>query len=166
MVSDEIPKPLRSADNRARSSGRPSPARGPAGGDEAASADRLAAREMRKRLAREPAVEISPDRAVAGLLLPGERLFAIRRRAVLDRRETPGGRVAGLVGHLYLTSTRLLFVGRACVASYHFADLAEVSLNAEGLLLVVRDGTGVRLGVDRPQLLRVEVAAAWRGTAD
>ena len=83
-VSDEIPKPLPPADRRARGSTRPGPAGGTAAPDETARADRIAAAEMRKRLAREPAAELPPNRAVARLLLPEERLFAIRRRAVLD----------------------------------------------------------------------------------
>ena len=166
LVSDGIPKPLPPAAKPAPGSGRPGPASGTAGGDEAASADRIAAAEMRKRLAREPAVEIPPDCAVARLLLAGERLFAIRRQAVLDRVEIPDGRVTSHVGDLFLTSTRLLFLGRTSVSSYSFADLAEVDLYAAGLLLVARDGTGVRLSVDRPQLLRVEIAAARRGTSD
>ena len=127
--------------------------------DEISRADRIAAARARTRLSREPAVELEPDRAIARVLLPGERLLAFRAGAALDRRATEAGRTGGLAGDLYLTSTRLVFLGRVMV-SYPLADLVEVALSDSGLLLLLGDGSGARLGVDWPQLLRVELAAA------
>ena len=66
---------------------------------------------------------------------------------------------AGIAGDLYVTSHRLILVGRHTV-TFDLADIADVVISGERLLLVMRDGSGVTLDVDQPRLLRVQVAAA------
>ncbi len=124
-------------------------------------ADQAAADEARLRFRRDGLPTLRPDECIAPLLARGERLVALRHEAVLDRREpAPGLRATGgVVGELYITSSRLLLVGRATL----FIDLemiAEAILSGERLLLVLRDGHGVMLQVAQPRLLWVEIAAA------
>jgi hypothetical protein len=54
---------------------------------------------------------------------------------------------------------RLIFVGGVVVA-FSLIDVEEADLAAEHLLLVLRDGVGLLLAVDRPRLVRVQIAAA------
>ena len=125
--------------------------------DEAAA---LVARDRYRDGAIEP---IEPDERIAVLLVPGEELFAVRRSALLDRREPQVGArcpaYPGLAGDLYLTSTRLVHLGRSTL-EYDLDAIREAVVSAEHLLLVLCDGTGLILDLDRPRLLRVEIAAA------
>lgn len=104
-------------------------------------------------------IELEPDPAIAAQLGDGELLLAVRRRAVLERCGRPGGDAAELAGDLYLTSRRLVFLGRV-VHSFDLADLVEVILYGSGLLVLTRGGEGVRLEVDQPGLMRGQIAAA------
>jgi len=104
-------------------------------------------------------IELELNHAIAAQICDGERLLAVRMRAVLERCGTPGGDAAELAGHLYLTSRRLVFLGRV-VHSFELADLAEVILYGSGLLVLTRGGEGLRLEVDQPRLLRGQIAAA------
>ena len=80
--------------------------------------------------------------------------------AVLDRRQPVLGSDAptGLTGDLYLTSRRLVLVGRYTL-SFDLEAIEEAMLSGEQLLLVMRDGEGASLGVTQPRLMRVEIAA-------
>ena len=80
---------------------------------------------------------------------------------MLDRRQPVLGSdvPCGLAGDLYVTSRRLVLVGRYTL-SFDLADIEEAMLSGERLLFVLRDGQGASLDVDRPRLLRVELAAA------
>jgi hypothetical protein len=124
--------------------------------DEAAA---LVARDRYRDGAVEP---IEPDERIAALLVPGEKVFAVRRSALLDRREPqpsaycPG--CPGLAGDLYVTSTRVVHLGRLKL-EYDLDSIREAVVSAERLLLLC-DGGGLILDVDRPRLLRVDIAAA------
>lgn len=126
-----------------------------------AAADEAAASAARERYRRRGIDPEAPDERIAPLLQPGEQVVAIRRSAALDRRE-PASTPApppGLGGDLYVTSRRLVLVGRRFVA-FDLVDIEDVVLSGERLFLVMRDGAGVTLDVDWPRLLRVHVAAA------
>ena len=84
---------------------------------------------------------------VCHLLLPGEQLVAHRGAALLDRRQARRQRRP--VGDLYLTSARLLFVGSP-----------RASIPLESIQLMLRGGFGVSIDVERPRLLREQIAAA------
>jgi hypothetical protein len=47
--------------------------------------------------------------------------------------------------------------------SVQLTDIVETSLAGERLLLTLREGEGLSLDVDRPRLLRAEMAEAGRG---
>ena len=129
---------------------------GRAADDEAAA---LAARERYRDREIEP---IEPDGRIAELLAPGESVLAVRRSVLLDRREPQVGTrcpgYPGLAGDLYVTSRRIVHVGRF-VLEYDLAAIREAVVSAEHLLLILGDGAGVMLDVDRPRLLRVQITA-------
>jgi hypothetical protein len=155
---------------------RPTPARGSpdaAGADSApalrdaaailarAEADEAAADRARERYRTQAMATLEPDPHIAPLLISGEHVLAVRRSAMLDRRQPVLGSdvPSGLAGDLYVTSRRLVLVGRHTL-SFDLADIEEAMLSGERLLFVLRDGQGASLDVDRPRLLRVEIAAA------
>ena len=126
-----------------------------------ATADEAAAGEARERYRDRTMPRLEADARIAPLLAQDELVVAVRRRVVFDRRRPESRTVAprGLAGDLYLTSRRLVLVGRLML-SFGLGDIEQVVLSGERLLLVIRDGTGVALGVAQPRLLRVEIAAA------
>ena len=126
-----------------------------------AQADDAAADLAREAYRTQPMPSLEPDAAVVPLLDPGERVVAVRRSAQLDRRQPIPGPDAplGLAGDLYLTSRRLVLVGRQTL-SFNLGEIEEVGVSGERLLLVMCGGTGVSLDVAQPRLLRVEVATA------
>jgi hypothetical protein len=106
-----------------------------------------------------PALE--PDARIGPLLVSGERVLAVRRSAIVDRREPVLGsdEPSGLTGDLYLTSRSLVLVGRHTLA-FDLDEIEEALLAGDQLLLVMGGGRGAALRVDQPRLLRVEIAAA------
>ena len=126
-----------------------------------AQADEAAADAARERYRTQPMAALDPDARIGPLLVSGERVLAVRRSAIVDRREPVLGsdEPSGVAGDLYLTSRRLVLVGRRTL-SFELDGIEEVMLAGERLLIVMRDGEGVSLGVAQPRLLRVEIAAA------
>lgn len=149
----------------ARAGVKASPAAGP---EQVAGTDALvqtrrdedAAAEARLRYRREPMQPIEEDATIAPLLWPGERLLSVRHGAILDRRHGRAGcRDTGLLGDLYLTSARLIHIGRLMLA-FRLDKVDEAVLSGDTLLLVLAEGVGISLVVDAPRLLRVEIATA------
>lgn len=127
---------------------------------ERARADEAAADCARQRYGHEPMRDLEPDERIAPFLGPGEHPLAVRRSVAFDRRQTtPPAESVGLAGDLYLTSSRLVLVGRRVVA-LDLTEVEEVVLAGERLLLVLVNGAGVSLDVDQPRLLRAQIAAA------
>jgi hypothetical protein len=126
-----------------------------------ADTDEAVASEARLRYRAEGIPPLQPDEAIRPLLGEDERPLAIRRSAALDRREPPLSPypAAGIAGDLYVTSRRLILVGRRTL-TFDLVDIADVVISGERLFLVMRDGSGVTLDVGQPRLLRVQVAAA------
>ena len=123
-------------------------------------ADEAAAVEARERYRAGALPSLEPDATVRPHLAPGELLHGLRTSAIL---RAPGDdRALGYGGTLYLTSHRLLHIGQVTVNA-HLTDIVESSLAGERLLITLRDGEGLILDVDRPRLLRTEIAAAMRG---
>ena len=137
---------------------------GPALRDAALIAERAAADEAEAAAARErfrdgPLPIIEPDDRIVGHLTPGESVHDLRTRAILS---VPGGDGAlGYGGSLYLTSRRLVHLGQVNV-TVSLTDIVETSLAGDRLLLTLPDGEGMALEVDRPRLLRAQVAATLR----
>lgn len=137
---------------------------GPALRDAMTAAQRADADEAAANLARDsflvmPVPHIQADANIATHLSAGELVHALRRHAIL---RAPGGDAAlGYGGTLYLTSRRLVHLGQV-VMGVRLTDIVESSLAGEQLLLTLRDGEGISLEVDRPRLLRAEMAALTR----
>ena len=126
-----------------------------------AAADEAAADAARERYRTGPLPTLAPDARVAPVLRPGERVVAVRRSALFDRRQPVLGSdiPTGLGGDLYLTTRRLILAGRLTLA-FELDEIEDVMLSGERLLLVMKGGQGLSLDVGQPRLLRVEVAAA------
>ncbi len=126
-----------------------------------ATADEAAATEARDRYRTGPMATLEADGRIAPLLATSERVLAQRRGVVFDRRQTRSGPdvPVGLVGDLYLTSRRLVLIGRLTL-SFDLDEIDQAMLAGERLLLVMRGGLGVSLDVGQPRLLRVEIGAA------
>lgn len=125
-----------------------------------ASADEASADAARARFRKQGMARLEPDECIGSLLEPGEQLVAVRHAAVRHRPETTDSGAAGPVTlDVYVTSRRLVLAGPE-VETFDLASLDEASVSNERLLLVLCDGRGLDLQVDRPRLLRVEIAAA------
>jgi hypothetical protein len=124
--------------------------------------DEREAEEARERYRSGGLTEVLPDDTVAAQLEPGEGLVAVRASASA-RRDGRGDDEQPLAGPLYLTSRRLLVLGRSPLA-IRLSGIEEVALAGERLLLSLRDGTGLNLGTSGPRLLRVQIAAAMIGS--
>ena len=62
---------------------------------------------------------------------------------------------------MYLTSRRIIHLGQVIV-TVQLTDIGEASIAGERLLLTLRNGEGFTLDLDRPRLLRAEMAAVAR----
>ena len=128
-----------------------------AAADEAA-ADEAAADEARRRLREQGIVPIEPDGRIGVMLASGERVVATRRGVSLERRKGWHDPDEGLGGDLYVTTRRLVHLGRTPV-EYPLAEIQEAEVAPRALRLVVGAGRGVEIGVHDPRVLRVEIAA-------
>jgi hypothetical protein len=138
---------------------------GPALRDAAATAARIeadeaAASEARERLRSTPLDELVPDDSIGSHLHDGETVHAVRPSAVL--RQPGDDRALGYGGTLYLTSERLVHIGQVTM-NVKLSDITETAIAGDRLLVTLRGGEGLSLDLDRPRLLRTEIAAAMRG---
>lgn len=121
--------------------------------------DEAAAGMARRLYQLERMVPLRPDPAIASLLAPGEVVLAIRPCVGFERRPASDAGACAGRGDLYLTSARLILLGqRALVIG--LGEIQEAMLSGDRLLLVLCDGAGLSLEVERPLLLRVEIATA------
>ncbi len=98
--------------------------------------------------------------SIVDMLRPTERLLAVRGHVMFDRRQSPDDSVGrGLAGDLYLTSDRLILLGRRDLV-FDLEEIGEIGLAGDRLFVSTRDGTGLSIDADRPRLLRVEIGAA------
>jgi hypothetical protein len=137
---------------------------GPALRNAAAILERMAADEAAATVAREryrdgPLPSIDADGRIVGHLFPGESVHGLRTRAIL--RAAGGEDPSGYGGFLYLTSRRLVHLGKG-VLMVKLTDIVESSLAGERLLLTLRNGDGLTLDMDSPRLFRAEMAATMR----
>ena len=124
-----------------------------------AAADEAAAAEARRRYQSERMASLGPDPAITPLLAPGEEVLAVRRCVGFERRLASPGNVCAGRGDLYLTSARLVLLGQTTFA-IGLDEIEEAMLSGGRLLLVLHDGAGMSLELERPLLLRVEIATA------
>ncbi|MHB8959719.1 MAG: hypothetical protein ACYDAN_08840 [Candidatus Limnocylindrales bacterium] len=129
-----------------------------------AAADDTAANEARKRYRTQRMATLEPDARIAPQLGSDELVLAVRHGAVLDARGSIPGSDApfGVAGDLYLTSLRIVVVGRA-ILSFDLRTIEEIGVSGERLILILRDGSSVSVQTGQPRLLRVEIGTALAG---
>jgi hypothetical protein len=122
-------------------------------------ADEMAADEARRQHRIEGLPVLTTDESGTPELRSGEVLHASRTHGLLEI--APAGGEMPRDGAVYLTSQRLLHVGAGQVTEWRLADLDEMLVALERLLLIrLRDGSDITLEIDHPRLFRVELAAA------
>lgn len=137
----------------------PAPPRTDAAEHGSPDADEAASTAARRRF-REGSVDVhEPDARIAPLLRPDELVLAVRGDAALDRRQPCPPHAPDLHGALYLTSDRIVHVGRRPIV-VELDDIEDSVVAAGRLLLALRDGNGIAIDTDGPLLLRVQIAAA------
>jgi len=132
-----------------------------------AESDEVDATAARARYREEGINPVMPDSRIEHLLAPGESLLAVHPATVADSRASADGSAdgTGASGDLYVTSARLVFAGGVLVA-YALGDIEQAVIAGEDVLLVMRDGVGLRVAVAEPRLLRVQIAAARAARRD
>ena len=134
--------------------GRPSDPEHP----DVASADATSADDARRRLREQGIVAVEPDARIGVMLGPGERVVAVRHGVSMERRKDTRDPEEGLLGDLYVTTSRLVHLGSVPV-EIRLLDISEAVTAAGALRLVVADGRGVEIRTGDPCVLRVEIAA-------
>jgi hypothetical protein len=127
---------------------------------ERAAADEDAAAEARARFRREGLPAVAPDEAIAPILQQGERVVAVRPGTIAERHGDDGS-VGVVNGRLYLTTQRLVLLG-AATTEIPIADITELSLAGDRLLVSVVGGRGLMVDAGSPRLLRTQIAATIR----
>jgi hypothetical protein len=120
-------------------------------------ADEAAAADARRRLRDEGIVAIEPDERIAVMLVPGERVVAVRRAVSVERRTAAHDRDASMRGDLYVTTARLVCLGPGTV-DVPLRDISDAVVAAGVLRLAVGDGRGLEIRTEDPCLLRAEVS--------
>jgi len=103
-------------------------------------------------------VPIEPDDRIGVLLAPEELVVAVRRSVSLERRKGWRDPDGGLSGDLYVTTQRLVHLGRKKV-EYPLGEIQEAVVAEGALRLVVGESRGIEIEVRDPRLLRVEISA-------
>jgi hypothetical protein len=123
-----------------------------------AAEDEREAGELRTRIRAGFRPRADRDAGIRDHLSPDEDVVEIRDAVVAERVESDGtSRLLG--GRLYVTTARLLLLGPEPLG-IPLAEVDEVAVAGERLLVTLVDGSGLRLDAGRPRLLRVQIAAA------
>jgi hypothetical protein len=125
---------------------------------DAASADAASADVARRRLREQGIVRVEPDGRIGVMLAPGEDVITVRRAVAFERRTGVQNPAEALVGDVYVTTARLVCLGRVRV-EVPLAEIREAVVSSGALLLVIGDGRGLEIRTGDPCLLRVEIAA-------
>src|SRR4051794_2024419 len=120
--------------------------------------DERAAFDARTRYRNEGLPSMDPDDSIAAFLRPDESVVVVRPSSVISRHLRGDG-IEDFAGRLYLTSRRLLLLGKATL-EVDLGEIDELALAGERLLITLDDGTGLSIDAVQPRLLRVQIAAA------
>lgn len=121
-------------------------------------ADEREAERARARIRETGLPSMPVDDEIAPNLRPGEGLVEVRQAATVGRHG-PSEAVETFAGRLYVTTARLILLGRAAL-HVELSEIDELALAGERLLVTLRDGTGLAIDAGAPRLLRVQLAAA------
>lgn len=136
---------------------------GVAARDRGVTADGLTDEEA-ARLAREQYREgglpiLQPDEAITPLLVNGEQVLGWRQEAGLSRVDETTHAVVRDEGPIYVTSNRLLHLGRE-TTSLPLPEIAELAMADDRILVTISGSRGLMLDVAGPRQFRVLLAAA------
>ena len=126
--------------------------------DDLLTADEASASEARRRLRADGIIAIEPDQLIAPLLAPGEKVVAIRRAVSLERLLDFEASGEGVRGDLYVTTSRIVHMGKVSV-EVPLPAIKEAVVAEGAVRLIVEDGRGVDIHTNDPSVLRVEIAA-------
>lgn len=121
--------------------------------------DEEGARRAREQYRDSGIPTIEADATVARHLADGERVLGLRAAASIVRIDEGTQAAVRDEGPLYVTSSRLLHLG-ARVTSVDLADVEELAMADDRILLTIRGSRGLMLDVSEPRQLRVLLAAA------
>jgi hypothetical protein len=125
--------------------------------------DDAAAADARERYRTAGPATLAVSGPLAGLLRPGEPVFALHEHvtALLRPLDDRGASPEPIHGTLLLTSARIIVSsGGAVGVDVDLEDIEEAVVSGALLLLVLGRGSGLSLALAQPRLLRVQVAAA------
>ncbi len=121
--------------------------------------DEEAARQARELYRDTGIPPLAPDRDVEPYLADGEVLLGVRPEAVLGRLGEAGQGVVRAEGRLFVTDRRLLHLGAEAV-SILLADVRELAISEDRILVTLAGSRGMTIDVPDPRHLRVLIAAA------
>jgi hypothetical protein len=121
-------------------------------------ADAASADNARRHLREQGIVAVEPDERIGVMLAPGERVVAVRRAVLVERRTDVRGPDQGVRGDLYVTTTRLVCLGPAAI-DVPLVEIREAVVAPGALRLVIGEGRGLEIRTADPYVLRVQISA-------
>ena len=121
--------------------------------------DEEAARHARERYREHGLPTLEADAVVGPHLQADERVLGYRADAALARVDDATTTAPREFGPLYVTSTRLLHLGRQAT-SVALAEMGELVMADDRMLITLGSVRGLMLDVAQPRQLRVLLAAA------
>ena len=121
--------------------------------------DEEQARRAREQYRERGIPQLAPDSTIAPHLEPGERVVGMRAEAGVARVDEESHSAVRDDGPLYVTSTRLLHLGRT-ISEICLTDIEELAMADDRILLTIAGGRGLMVDVSDPRQFRVLLAAA------
>jgi hypothetical protein len=121
--------------------------------------DEEAARLARERYREEGLPVLQPDSTIAPLLTDGETVIGWRPQAGVSSIKANTHAVVRDDGPLYVTSSRLLHLGRQ-TTSVPLVEIDELAMADNRILVTIAGLRGLMLDVELPRQFRVLLAAA------
>jgi hypothetical protein len=121
--------------------------------------DEEAARHAREQYRSAGIPLMATDAEAAPHLADDERVLGMRAQADLGRLDEATRATVRHSGRLYVTDRRLLHLGEE-VVSVSLADIVELAMSDERILVTLAESRGVTLDISDPRRFRVLVAAA------
>jgi hypothetical protein len=121
--------------------------------------DEEQARRAREQYRERGIPSVEPDDVISPHLEAEERLLGRRAQATVGRIDDSTRAAVHDGGPLYVTTARLLHVGHE-VTSVSLAEISDVAMADDRILVTISGGRGLMLDVSEPRQFRVLLAAA------
>ncbi len=122
--------------------------------------DDESARRAREQYREHGVPALEADATIAPHLGPMERVLGCRAAAIVARINDATHQAVGDEGPLYVTSGRLLHLGASQTTSVALADIGELTMGDDRILVTVGGASGLMVDVSEPRQFRVLLAAA------